>query len=107
MTRQGDDMAAQAVLSRLGRGLDAAKTKAALADELGWTEREVKRAVRDLRLEGWLVLAGNEGYYLEGDPSVWMSRQLSQIKAMSKTYRAVRKAYRTQGTEQLTWTDAA
>ena len=82
MTRETDDMAAQSLLSRLGRGLDAAKTKAELADELGWTERQVKLAVRDLRLGGWLVLAGNDGYWLEGDPQAWLKRQRSQIIAM-------------------------
>ena len=89
-------MAAQAVLSRLGRGLDAAKTKAALADELGWTERAVKRAVRDLRLDGWLVLSGNTGYYLEGNPDAWLNRQRSQLISMYATYRAVRATYRRQ-----------
>lgn len=101
MTRPGDDMAAQAVLSRLGRGLDAAKSKAALADELGWSERAVKRAVRDLRLDGWLVLSGNTGYYLEGNPEAWLHRQRSQIFAMWRTYRAVRSTYRKQGYSQL------
>lgn len=89
-------MAAQAVLARLGRGLDAARTKAALADELGWTERAVKRAVRDLRLAGWLVLSGNDGYYLEGNPEAWLRRQRSQIIAMSITYRRVRSTWRRQ-----------
>lgn len=96
MTRQRDDMAVQALLSRLGRGLDAAKTKAALADELGWTERAVKAVVRDARLDGWLILAGNDGYWLEGNPSEWLARQRSQIIAMSLTYRAVRNTWRRQ-----------
>ena len=93
-----DDLSAQLLLARLGRGLDAAKTKAALADELGWTERAVKRAVRDLRLDGWLVLSGNEGYWLEGNPEAWLNRQRSQIFAMWRTYRAVRATYRRQRT---------
>jgi biotin operon repressor len=100
MTRQGDDMAAQALLARLGRGQDHAKRKAELADELGWTEREVKARVRELRLEGWLVLSGNDGYWLEGDPKAWLQRQRSQIFAMWATYRAVRRTYRTQGLVQ-------
>lgn len=96
MTRQTDDIAVQALLSRLGRGLDHARTKAELADELGWTERAVKQAVRDLRLAGWLVLAGNDGYWLEGDPEAWLRRQRSQIIAMSATYRSVRATWRRQ-----------
>lgn len=94
-------MAAQAVLAALGRGLDAAKTKAALADELGWSERAVKRAVRDLRLGGWLVLSGNAGYWLEGNPDAWLRRQRSQIFAMWKTYRAVRTTYRRSQYQQM------
>lgn len=96
MTRETDDMAAQAVLRALGRGSDHARTKAEIADELGWTERQVKAAVRDLRLGGWLVLAGNDGYWLEGDPQAWLKRQRSQIIAMSLTYRSVRSTYRRQ-----------
>jgi biotin operon repressor len=102
MTRHPDDMAAQALLSRLGRGSDHAKRKAALADELGWTEREVKRVVRELRLDGWLVLSGNDGYWLDGSPQEWLARQRSQIHSMWRTYRAVRRTYRTQDTYQET-----
>lgn len=110
MTRQTDDMAAQAVLRALGRGQDHARTKADLADELGWTERAVKQAVRDLRLGGWLVLAGNDGYWLEGDPEAWLKRQRSQIIAMSTTYRSVRSTWRRQqaaAVQQGTLWDAA
>jgi biotin operon repressor len=96
-----DDMAVQALLSRLGRGQDHAKHKAQLADELGWTEREVKRAVHDARLDGFLVLSGNDGYWLDGSPQEWLARQRSQIHSMWRTYRAVRRTYRTQGTEQV------
>lgn len=105
-----DDMAAQSLLSRLGRGADHATTKAELADQLGWTEREVKRAVWQLRLDGWLILSGNEGYYLEGNPEAWLHRQRSQIIAMSRSYRSVRATWRKQqaaAVQQLTWTDAA
>jgi biotin operon repressor len=96
MTYGADDMAAQSLLAALGRGLDQAKPKAQLADELGWDERAVKRAVRDLRLGGFLVLAGNEGYYLEGNPEAWLKRQRSQIIAMLRTYKAVRDTQRRQ-----------
>lgn len=95
MSHQGD-FAAQLLLGHLGRGLDAAKTNATLADELGWTERDIKRAVRDLRLDGYLVLAGNDGYYLDGNPEAWLKRQRSQIVAMNTTYRRVRSTWRRQ-----------
>ena len=102
MTRETDDMAAQSLLSRLGRGLDAAKTKAELADELGWTERQVKLAVRDLRLGGYLVLAGNDGYWLDGSPEAWIRRQKSQIAAMQATLNAVEGNYRRSQVKQTT-----
>lgn len=104
-----DDRDCQLLLGHLGHQ-DAPKRKAALADELGWNERDVKRVVRQCRLNGWLVLSGNDGYYLDGDPEVWLRRQRSQIFSMWRTYKAVRNNWRRQqaaAVHQLTWTDAA
>ncbi len=96
-----NDAHQQRLLAALGRGQDHAKKQAQLADELGWSQREVKRAVHDLRLDGWLVLSGNDGYWLDGSPQEWLARQRSQIHSMWRTYRAVRRTYRTRGTQQV------
>lgn len=61
MTRPRDDMAAQAVLSRLGRGRDAARSIGAIQDELGWTRRQVELAIQALRMDGQPVASGGEG----------------------------------------------
>lgn len=78
MTRQGDDLAAQAVLARLGHGSDAARSIGDIAEELRWTRRQVELAVQSLRMQGFPVASGRDG--------VW----IGDAQDMEQTYRYLR-----------------
>jgi biotin operon repressor len=62
--RKGDDLYSQAVLSRLGRGADAARSIASIQEQLGWTRRQVELALRALRMEGWPIGSGSRGVWI-------------------------------------------
>lgn len=62
------DFEAQTVLRVLGRGADHARSIGAIAEELGWTRRQVEQAIQQLRLDGQAVASGALGIWL-GDAS--------------------------------------
>lgn len=93
------DWEAQAVLARLPLGRDAAIRLDALTAALGasWDRRTVKRAIQSLREQGKPVATGNEGAWLATAPAdldAYLDRSRSQIHAMWRTYRAVRRTQR-------------
>lgn len=72
------DFEAQAVLSQLGRGRDAAEPLGAIAERLNWPRRQVEQAINDLRHAGHPVASGA--------PGVW----LGDARDLEETYRYLR-----------------
>ena len=92
-----DDTYAQIILARIARGRDAAKPISALAEELGWSRRQVERAAQMLADDGRTALcAGNEGIWLASSPNELKEYEASlrhralEIFRRSRSIRAVR-----------------
>jgi hypothetical protein len=109
-----DDMAAQALLSRLGRGADAARPIGSFQEELGWTRRQVELALRALRLDGWPIGSSGRGVWIadavELDATIASlhRRLVSQYLTLRKQ-RELRAQMRARLIEQTTlpWNTAA
>lgn len=110
--RRRDDLAAQVLLGRLGRGADHAVTIGAFAERLGWTRRKVEIALRTLRLDGWPVGADSRGVWLadakELDATIasLQRRLVSQYKTLRKQ-RELRAQMQARLIQQTSLWDAA
>jgi len=96
---------ADVLLTRLGRGADAARTLSGLAEDLGCPRRAVEAAIQELRLRGWLVMTGGFGAYLTFDPTEGrtMYRRLrSRYVNQAVTARAMLRAVQRIEASQLT-----
>lgn len=97
MTRQPDDMAAQAVLARLGWGADNALTIGDIAEGLNWPRRAVEQAIQQLRLDGKAVASGSAGVWLTTDAmEMWAtySGLRHRVRSQLITANAVRRTAR-------------
>lgn len=98
------DFATQAVLARLGRGADQARSLSAIAEQLNAPRREVEQAVQSLRVSGFAVCSGSTGVWL-GDRADLDSTIASLQRRLAQQYvtlRALRAtARRMAGTQQL------
>lgn len=110
--RLESDFEAQAVLSRLGSGRDAAQTLGSLQETLGWPRRAVEAAVQSLRLHGFPVCSDGSGVWIGdlADVDATIRSLRGRMRNQYQTYKALRETRgRMFATEikQLTWTDAA
>lgn len=52
------------IIKQLGKGKDNAVSMSALATNNGMTERNLRRTIQELRLEGVAIIGDSRGYYL-------------------------------------------
>lgn len=90
------DFATQAVLARLGRGADQARSLAAIAEQLNAPRREVEQAVQSLRVSGFAVCSGSEGVWIgdSADIAATLHSLRGRMVSQYQTYLALRKTLR-------------
>jgi biotin operon repressor len=109
MTRQRNDLPAQAVLARLGWGHDHARSLSAIAEQMKAPRRAVELAVHALRLDGFPVCSDGSGVWLgdRADLAATIASLQRRLRQQYLTLRALRRARDRMVGEQLTWLDVA